>query len=245
MNSMYYRFSLDMQSVQSQISLPVSLYDTARTLYMSFTDGGKPYHIEKGCLAKLTITRPSGSKLHEFCAIEGYTTAIYPFSQNVNTAAEEGIHDCEVTLYGRDGTQITSPRFSMVVSDRVVNMDDNNGITDEDIGIIDAIVREEQARRKAEDGRVDAENDRVTAEGNRVTAEEGRVSAEEARVLADENRTAGYKKIENDTIASISKILREQESIMGIQDALIASGECQELLSAVVALQESYIGGDN
>lgn len=231
MNSMYYRFSLDMQSVQSQISLPVSLYDTARTLYMVFTDGGKPYSIAEGCLAKLTITRPSGSKLHEFCAIEGNTTAIYPFSQNENTAAEEGIHSCEVTLYGIDGKQITSPRFSMVVSDRVVNMDDNNGLGDDSIGIIDDIVLKEQERRVAE-------SDRVSAEGDRI-------SAEEARVLADQRRAAAYNKIEQDTEESISKILEGQERIMVIQEALIAEGELQERLSAVIDLQESYIGGDN
>lgn len=231
MNSMYYRFSLDMQSVQSQISLPVSLYDTARTLYMVFTDGGKPYSIAEGCLAKLTITRPSGSKLHEFCAIEGNTTAIYPFSQNENTAAEEGIHNCEVTLYGIDGKQITSPRFSMVVSDRVVNMDDNNGLGDDSIGIIDDIVLKEQERR--------------VAESDRVSAEDDRISAEEARVLADQRRAAAYNKIEQDTEESISKILEGQERIMDIQESLIAEGARQEMLSEVIDLINGYIGGDN
>lgn len=245
MNSSFYRFILDVQQAQSQVSIPVSLYDTAITLYMSLTDGGKPYIINTGCLAKLSITRPSGSKLHEFCMIEGNASAVYPFSQNPSTASEQGIHECELTLYGRNGEQITTSRFSMIVNERVVNMDDNNGITDDHIGIIDDIVHEEQARRVAEDGRVDAENDRVAAENIRVASEEGRVSAEDARVLAEENRVAGYKRIENDTIASISKILREQESIMDIQEALIADGERQEMLSAVIALQESYIGGGN
>lgn len=244
MNSTYYRFSLDMHSVQSQISLPVSLYDTARTLYMSFTDGGKPYVIEKGCLAKLTIARPSGTKVHEFCPIQGNTTAVYPFSQNEYTASEEGIHECEVTLYGRDGTKITAPRFTMVVSDRVVNHDDNNGITDEHIGIVDEIARNEVLRQASEDGRVEAEEERAKAEANRVATEDGRVEAEEARVLADETRTANYKKIERDTISAISKILNEQEAIMDIQGELIADGERQEMLSAVIALQESYVGGD-
>lgn len=245
MNSMYYRFSLDMHKVQSQISLPVSLGDTARTLYINFTDGGKPYYIEEGCLAKLTITRPSKSKLHEFCVIEGNTSAVYPFSQNEHTAIEEGIHDCEVTLYGRDGKQITSPRFSIVVSDRVVNMDDNVGIPDESIGIVDAIIHEEQARRVAEDGRVDAENNRALEEENREVAEESRVSAEAERVKSDTERVEAYKRIEYDTISSISKILSEQETIMGIQDELIAMGQDQERLAAIIELQKHYIGGGN
>jgi plasmid stabilization system protein ParE len=212
---------------------------------MSFTDGGKSYAIEKGCLAKLTITRPSGSKLHEFCAIRGETTAIYPFSQNPSTASEEGIHECEISLYGRDGTQITAPRFTMIVSERVSNMDDNTGITDDHIGIIDSIVQEENVRQAAEEEREASEQERDNAESAREEAESGRVSAEEARVLADENRTAAYKKIEHDTLSSISKILSEQESIMDIQNELILEAERQEMLSAVIALQESYIGGDN
>ena len=245
MNSSFYRFILDVQQAQSQVSIPVSLNDTAITLYMSLTDGGKPYVINTGCLAKLSITRPSRSKLHEFCMIEGNASVVYPFSQNPNTASEQGIHECELTLYGRNGEQITTSRFSIIVNERVVNMDDNNGITDEDVGIIDSIVHWEQERKVAEEGRVGAENDRVAAENIRATAEEGRVSAENARVLAEENRVAGYKRIENDTIASISKILREQETIMDIQDELIEEGERQEMLSAVIALQESYIGGNN
>lgn len=245
MNSTYYRFSLDMHSVQSQISLPVSLGDTARTLYINFTDGGKPYSIEKGCLVKLTISRPSGAKLHEFCAIHGNTTAVYPFSQNKNTASEEGINECEVTLYGRDGTQITTPRFTLVVSDRVVNMDDNTGVEDDTLGIIDDIVHEEQARRVAEDGRVSAEEEREASENRRVIAEAGRVAAEEARVVTEENRASAYKKIERDTTEAVSKILREQESIIAIQEELIATGQSQERLAEIIALQESYIGGDN
>jgi hypothetical protein len=210
---------------------------------MSFTDGGNPYSIEKGCLAKLTITRPSGTKLHEFCTIKGNTTVIYPFLQNKSTAAEEGIHDCEVTLYGSDGTQITAPRFSMVVSDRVVNRDDINGITDEHIGIVDEIVRNEVLRQASEDGRAEAEDERANAETNRVAAEEGRVTAENNRVTADAERVEAYKKIEHDTISSISKILSEQESIMDIQDELIAQGQDQERLAEIINLQESYIGG--
>lgn len=244
MNSSYYRFILDVQSVQSQVSIPVSIFDTARTLYISFTDGGKPYIIDTGCLAKLTITRPSGTKVHEFCAIEGNHTVIYPFSQNEYTAAEEGIHECEVTIYGLDGEKITSPRFSMVVSERVVNMDDFTGITDEHIGIIDDIVINEQDRRRAEFGRVEAENIRVAAEEVREASEEVREASEESRKSAEEKRVADYKKIEHDTAESINKILREQESILAIQDKLVEEGYDQERLANIIALQESYIGGD-
>lgn len=244
MNSSFYRFILDVQSVQSQVSIPASLYDTARTLYISFTDGGKPYFIETGCLAKLTITRPSGSKLHEFCAIEGNASVVYSFEQNEYTAAEEGIHECEVTLYGFDGEQITSPRFTMVVSERVVNKDDNNGLDDESLGIIDDICHSEQERRQAELVREGAESIRATAESDRVASEAKRITAEEARASAEEARVEGYNRIDHDTSEAINKILYEQESILALQNALIENGTTQERLANIIELMDSYIGGD-
>ena len=141
MNSSIYRFTLDMHSAQAQVSIPVMLGDTGRTLRINLSDGSNPYAIADGCLAKLSIKRPTGSRLEEFCTIEGNTTIVYPFSQNENTCAVEGIHDCDVTLYGLDGNIITSPRFSMVVSERVVKSDDIV-ITDTDRNEMDAILAE-------------------------------------------------------------------------------------------------------
>jgi hypothetical protein len=244
MNSSFYRFILDVQTEQSQTSIPVSLYDTAVTLYMTLTDGGKPYVIDTGCLAKLTIARPSGSKVHEFCIIEGNHSVVYPFSQNPSTASEQGIHECELTVYGLNGEQITSPRFSMVVSDRVVNMDDNDSITDEHIGIVDAMIHNEQERRGGEMERVSAEADRVAAESQRVEDEALRVSAESEREAAEESRMSNYKRINADTVESIRKIVREQESIVALQNSLIENGTTQERLAEIIELQQSYIGGN-
>lgn len=241
MNSSYYRFSLEVQSVQSQVYLPVSMFDTARSLYMNFTDGGKPYSIAPGCMAKLTITRPSGSKIHEFCAIKNGTTVIYSFSQNKRTAAEEGIHECEVTLYGSNGAQITSPRFTMIVSERVVN--DDSGITEEHIGIIDDIVRAELERKEAEEGRYLAELGRVEAEQDRAEGEENRSLAEQGRVEAERSRADAFVKVEIDTAEAIGKIIAEQEGIIALQERLIADTATADELAEVIALQEQYIGG--
>ena len=162
MNSSNYRFTLDMHSAQSQISLPALLGDTGRTLYISFSDGGKPYFIEDGCLAKISIKRPTGSSLEEFCTIENNTTVVYPFANNENTCAVEGIHDCDVTLYDLEGKKITSPRFTMVVSERAINRDDIT-LSDEDQTAIDAIIVAEAARQVAENERVANETKRQEA----------------------------------------------------------------------------------
>lgn len=160
MNSSNYRFMLDLHSTQSQISLPTTLGDTARVWYISFSDGGTPYIIDDGVLAKLEIKRPTKTHLEAFCAIENNTTVIYDFSQNENTAAVEGVHDCSIILYDSAGHKIAAPRFTMVVSDRVVNSDDIN-ITDEVRTVIDAMIAEEAARQAAEASRNIAEAKRV------------------------------------------------------------------------------------
>lgn len=147
MNSSKYRFILDMHTAQSQVSLPVVLHDTARKLYISLADGGKIYHIVDGCLAVIRIDRPTGTYLEQFCPIEDNTNIVYDFAQYTNTAIVEGLHECEVTLYGLDGRIITTARFSMVVSARVVNKDDIE-ITDEDWTIIDSVAVEEARRQE-------------------------------------------------------------------------------------------------
>ena len=170
MNSSNYRFTLDLHSTQSQISLPVTKGDTARVFYIRLADGELPYEIADGCLAKLEIKRPTGTFIEAFCPIEENTTIKYDFSQNENTAAQEGFHDCSVVIYDAEGRMLGAPRFSMVVSDRVVNSDDIN-ITDEDQTAINAMITAEAIRQVAETERINAEASRVTAENGRVQAE--------------------------------------------------------------------------
>lgn len=194
MNSSTYRFILDLHSTQSQISLPVTLGDTARVLEISLSDGGLPYIIETGALAKLEIKRPTGTYLEEFCPIERNTTIRYPFTQNQNTAAVAGVHDCAIILYDAEGNKIGSPRFSMVVSERVINSDDIN-LTDEDKSAIDAMIATEASRQAAETGRVNAEASRVNAEGARVNAEIARTSAFDEAVSESNEATARANQI--------------------------------------------------
>ena len=173
MNSKFY-FILDLHSAQSQISIPVLKGDTAREWHISFSDGGREYFIKDGVLAKLEIKRPDGTFINAFCPIENNATAVYKFEQNGNTAAREGLHECNVVLYENDRV-LASPRFSMVVSGRAIDSDDIN-LTDDDLTVIDAIVKAEAARQVSETARVNAEAARAVAEDNREAAEEARVS---------------------------------------------------------------------
>ncbi|MEE1171705.1 MAG: hypothetical protein U0K87_05060 [Ruminococcus sp.] len=162
-----HRFTLDMQVAHSQIAIPVTVGDTGKTFYISLTDGGEPFKLSDGSLAMLTIKRPTGTFLQAFCPIVNGSTVVYDFLQNENTAAVEGIHKCELTLYGPTSEVISSPWFTMVVSRRVVNGDDLN-ITDEDRSAVDAMIAAESSRQSAEYARINAESGRVAAESQRV-----------------------------------------------------------------------------
>lgn len=180
-----HRFTLEIQAAHSQIAVPVKLGDTGTKLYIALTDGGKPFAIPDGTLAMLTVHRPTGTFLQAFCSIKNNTTIIYDFMQNENTAAVDGMHDCQLTLYdGISGAIISTSWFTMNVSPRVVN-DDSLNITDENQNAFDAMISAEASRQANEEARVNAEAGRVLAEEARVRAEEARESAS-----ADSNAAA-------------------------------------------------------
>ena len=182
-----YQFTLNLQKTQSQIAVPVTRGDTARAWLISLADGSTPYTLADGCLAKLEIKRPSGTHLEEFCPIENNRTVRYSFSQNANTAAVEGVHDCALVLYDKNGDIIGSPRFTMIVSDRVVSTDDIH-LSDEDVTAVDAMIAEEIKRQSAEAARVSAETARQSIEAARVSAETERATAEAVRRTAETER---------------------------------------------------------
>ena len=199
-----HRFTLDMQAAHSQIAIPVTVGDTAKVFLINLTDGGEPYKIPDGSLAMLTVRRPTGKYLQAFCPIESDSTIVYDFAQNENTAIVEGIHDCEVTLYGADGESVVSTAwFTMIVSARVVNNDSLN-ITDEDRSAVDAMIAAEASRQSAELARINAESGRVDAENSRAAAEEVRQSYYEELVNRVNNGEIGGSSIIGAMTATLS-----------------------------------------
>lgn len=194
MNYSNYRFTLDMQSNISQVSLPVRLLDTSRKLYISLTDGGSPYTIADGCRAVFYARKADGKTIMNDCIIEKNTTIRYDLTQQTTTCA--GIVDCEVRLYGADGNLITSPRFILVVDERVV-YDDDFPLSESEKSAFDNIVSSELGRVNAEDLRVAAETKRESAENYRVYRESERFLAETERELAESKRAEATSKAIN------------------------------------------------
>lgn len=150
-----YIFTLDLRTVQSQMSLPVTQGDTNRMLVISFSDGGKPFLLGSGATALLSIVRPTGTSVQEYCLVEDDgARVVYNFSQY--TCAVSGLHNCQIVLYNSEGKQIASPKFAIKASPKLVE-GDNIIIPDDEVVAIDAIYQAEALRQAAEAERVAAE----------------------------------------------------------------------------------------
>jgi hypothetical protein len=194
----------------------------------------------------MSIKRETGSTLEAFCSIERNTTIKYDFSEDeitVNTAAVAGIHDCSVTLYDAEGRIIGSPRFTMVVSDRVMSRDDVV-LTPDDRSAVDAMLVKEAARQVAEGVRENAEVTRANAETNRASVETSRAEAEIKREQAETARelaeTARAKA--EDTRALAEK--KREESIAEIKEAL-ENDEFHPKYGTVTVLASAWEGTED
>lgn len=167
MNYSTYRFTLDIQSDISQVSLPVKLNDTGRRLLIGLTDGGNPYHISEGSLAVFSYSKkePNADGTYESgifdCIIEdNYNTVRFDLLPEVTSVA--GVVDCEIWLYGANGRQLTSPRFILVVDERVMSASDYP-LPEDKLSVLDSILVSEAGRAEAEAKRVEAETAREEA----------------------------------------------------------------------------------
>ena len=203
MNYSIYRFTLDLQKHQSQMSISVFKNDTAIRLLIGLTDGGKPYHINDGIQAILYGKRADDKEIIHRCMIKDNAEVIYDFEET--TACKEGLVQCQLRLYGLDGNLITAPRFVIVVDERIV--DDNN-------------VEIQSDRLTALDNIFLSENERVEAEKARAVAENARAEAEIGRAETVSELSASMDNV----LAEIGDIDTALENIIAIQEALIGGG---------------------
>lgn len=134
MNYSKYRFTLDIHKTKSQVSIPILYRDTNVRFYMSINDGGTPYQIAAGCTAKLVGKQPNNDLFYHDCEIED-NRIVYTF--NDDTASVLGVTFCEVRIYGPSGNVLTSPRFYMVVEEKVLSDEEVENIEPEDIAMSD------------------------------------------------------------------------------------------------------------
>ena len=113
-----YRFTLDIHKTKSQVAIPVLQGDTMIQLYISINEGGTPYQIAEGCTAKLVCRQPSGRAFVRACEISD-NRIVYTFDED--TASSIGVSTCEVRISSPSGGILTTPRFLVVVEEKVLS----------------------------------------------------------------------------------------------------------------------------
>lgn len=179
MQDSIFRFSLDIHSTQSQVSIPVPQFDTARSIMATLTEGGKPYQLTEDCRAVFTGTKADGNPLFNDCIILNGSVIRYDFTEQ--TAAVVGLVDCRIKVYGANGKLLTSPRLALLVYD---GDDIDYTPSAPEVNALNNIMQVETNRVVAETERVEAEKARAIAEAERVTAENLREQAEQDRKVA-------------------------------------------------------------
>ena len=229
MNYSDYRFTLDIQLHQAQVSVPVTFEDSARRLCISLTDGRKPYIIGEGCRAVFSARKSDNTKIKNDCIIEN-NTVIYEFTPNTTNC--EGVVHCDITIYDINGRVLSSPQFIIVVDKKVVRDDEIAIVKEDESTILSGIISDELQRQYAEEerfhnelARVNAENarseeeaERALDESTRKLEESWRVEAENARVEAENARVEAEAKRE-DIIGDMDVAL---DTIIAIQEALLS-----------------------
>lgn len=121
-----YRFLLDVHDINSQISLSFKQGDTGRILYITLTEGGNLFSIPESCVAVFTALKPDGTIIFNDCKIVNNEIR---YTITEQTTLVPGKVDCELRLYGKGNTLITSPHFTIfchptVYADKVVESHD-------------------------------------------------------------------------------------------------------------------------
>lgn len=213
MRPITHRFTLDMHDTQSQISIPVYCGDSGRKLFITLSEGGKPYEIGEGCCAYINARTPANTTQSLMCNIANNTIE-FDFSENndaVNMIAVVGLTHCDVTLFDADGYIVTAPRFTFVVVDQISNPR-NVELSSGDVSLLsnwEAIfagwARAENTRHDNEDARQTAETAREDAESVRNLSEDARNINESARRNAENERQQTYEEAKESLDTVIAK----------------------------------------
>lgn len=123
-----YRFLLDVHEINSQISLSFKQGDTGRVLHITLTEEGEVFNIPEGCVAVFSAVKPDGKIIFNDCEINGNEIS---YTITPQTTTVTGKVDCEIRLYGKANTIISSPHITIFVhpavyADRIESVDEVN-----------------------------------------------------------------------------------------------------------------------
>lgn len=153
MNDSRSYITLDFRNTHMPVVVKAKRGDTARTLYISLADGGRPYLIADGCFATFTAKKPDRTVINNSCTIEK-NMIVYPFTDQ--TCNKDGRITAEIRLYGSNGRMLTSASFILEVHKTVFGPNDIPA-SESEMNALDALILEttalkEEVEKKLENG---------------------------------------------------------------------------------------------
>lgn len=107
-----YKFSLDIHSVDTPVSLAVKKGDTNRRICITLRENGSIYPISEGCSASLKVNTPDGV-VKASCTFDD-NVILCPLSADMTSKTGKFESDIALT----EGTQkLTTPKFYIIVDD--------------------------------------------------------------------------------------------------------------------------------
>ena len=235
------RFTLDLQKHQSQTTVNVFQGDTAVRLYISLTDGGKPYMLEGRSFAVFYGKRQDGKPLVHRCEVINSAEIMYEFQPA--TSYVLGIVNCQCRVYTDNQELITAPRFSINVEEKVVE-DDDFPITDDERSLLDEILAGDAARIAAEEKRQVEEAIRIDNESVRQIHEYGGTNADGETIIG--RVAAEVAREEAEAERERKEGLRDAEEQKRIDAENAREGKVQEALDiGTEALELARVANDD
>lgn len=181
-----YRITLNINRSASCVSLGAQKGETARRLYISLAEDGKPYSISKGCYAVLSGTKPDGTVLFNDCVVDG-DVIIYDFTPQTTNVV--GCVKCEIRLYGADGMLLISTDFEIIVHNTATNEQEIIASETEVEALTElisqAIAANDNANNAAENAQTAVENASAAADNANTATEEAANAAGDAKSAAE------------------------------------------------------------
>lgn len=138
-----YKICLDVQAAGSGVVLSARRGDTGRKLFVTLTDGGRPYPVEADCFAVFTARKPDGHTVCHECARE---EGLLCYALREQLLAVPGQVECELRLYGKDAMLLTSAGFHILVEDTLYHEGEEIE-SDDDFSALTALIGQNQALR--------------------------------------------------------------------------------------------------
>lgn len=116
MENVIHRLALDLERPGSSTCLTVRRGDSARTLVVTLSQGGRPYRISDGVTPVFYARKSDGVPLFNHCTVE-QNTIRYDFTGQTTNVV--GPAECEIKLYGPDMELLTSAPFDLMIEDTI------------------------------------------------------------------------------------------------------------------------------